>query len=203
VLCRVDPQADISLGTTAPSQLSLMSRNQFASLMLKVSGLIGRRDFAAAIGALESYQISNPTDTACLNLLAQCHRWSGADDKAIEVAEKVLEVDPHYFPALKLLSEILAQGSDHERAAAYMRRGVESYPQEMSPLPYFLMQLARVTMRLAAATKNVGAGVRALGVDQCRKPRVVPMGEGILGVDRRQDGQQDSACTALSDGLRP
>jgi tetratricopeptide (TPR) repeat protein len=125
--------------------------------MLKVSGLIGRRDFAAAIGALESYQISNPTDTACLNLLAQCHRWSGADDKAIEVAEKVLEVDPHYFPALKLLSEILAQGSDHERAAAYMRRGVESYPQEMSPLPYFLMQLARVTMRTLRPRRKMSA----------------------------------------------
>jgi tetratricopeptide (TPR) repeat protein len=125
--------------------------------MLKVSGLIGRKDFAAAIRALESYQVSNPTDTECLDLLAQCHRWSGAGDKAIEVAEKVLEVDPHYFPALKLLSEILAQGSDHERAAAYLRRGVESYPQEMSPLPYFLLQLARVTMRILRPRREMSA----------------------------------------------
>jgi tetratricopeptide (TPR) repeat protein len=130
---------------------------QFASLMLKVSGLIGRKDFAAAIQALESHAVGNPTETECLNLLAQCHRWSGADDKAIEVAEKVLGIDPHDFTALKLLSETLAHRGDHQRAAACVRRGLERYPEEMSPLPYFLVKLARVAMRILRPRRKMSA----------------------------------------------
>ena len=130
---------------------------QFAGLMLRVSQLIGRKDFAAAIHALERHAVSNPTDTECLALLAQCHRWSGSDERAIEVAESVLGINPNDFTSLKLLSETLAHRGAHGRAAAYVRRGLERYPEEMSPLPHFLVKLATVTMRILRPRRKMSA----------------------------------------------
>jgi hypothetical protein len=130
---------------------------QFTGLMLSVSKLIGRKDFPAAILALEDHSARNPGDTACLGLLAQCHRWSGSDDKALEVAERVLRIDPHDFTSLRLVSETLAQRGDHVRAVAYVGLGLENYPEEMAPMPPFLAKLAKVTMRIFGPRRNLSA----------------------------------------------
>lgn len=130
---------------------------QFMGLMMSVSKLIGRKDFPAAILALEGHLARNPEDTACLSLLAQCHRWSGSDDKAIEVAERVLRIDPHDFTSLRLLSETLAHRGDHARAVTYVRLGLENYPEEMAPMPAFLVTLARAVMRIFGPRRETSA----------------------------------------------
>jgi tetratricopeptide (TPR) repeat protein len=78
-------------------------------------------------------------------------------DKAIEVAERVLHVNPHDFTLLKMVSETLAQRGDHERAVAYVRLGLENYPEDIAPMPPFLTKLARVTMRILGPRRKLSA----------------------------------------------
>ena len=103
--------------------------------MFRVARLIGRKEFAAAVQTLEDCAARDPCDVATLELLAQCHRWSGSDERAIEVAGRTLTVDPNSFGSLKLLSEMLAGRGDHDRAIEYVHRGLERYPEEMTPPP--------------------------------------------------------------------
>lgn len=116
--------------------------------MFRVSRSIGRKDFPEAVRTLEEHVAGNPSDTAALGLLAQCHRWSGSDEQAIEVAESVLSADPHNFSSLRLLSEVLAARGEHQRAADYARRGLEEYPEEMVPVVPFIFSLAKVALRI-------------------------------------------------------
>ena len=130
---------------------------QFAGVMFRVSRSIGRKDFPEAIQALEDCVSRDPLDTATLGLLAECHRWSGSDDKALEVAERVLGIDPHDFSSLKLLSEILAHRGEHQLAVAYVRRGLEQYPEEMDPVSPYLVTLAKVVMRILRPRRSIPA----------------------------------------------
>jgi tetratricopeptide (TPR) repeat protein len=123
----------------------------FASAMFRVSRAIGRKDFPDAVRTLEEHIARNPTDTAARRLLAQCHRWSGSDEQAIEVAESVLCADPHDFGSLRLLSEVLATRGEHQRAANYARRGLEEYPKEMAPVAPILFNIAKAALRIFRA----------------------------------------------------
>lgn len=116
--------------------------------IFQVAKLIGRKNYSAAIQTLEDCIARDPRDVASLELLAHCYRWSGSDEKAIRAATKALAVDPNDFGSLRLLSEILANRGEHGRAIEYVRRGIEQYPEEMSPVAPFLVALAKVVMRI-------------------------------------------------------
>lgn len=126
-------------------------------LMFRVAKFIGRKDFPAAIRALEECAARDPGDVGTLDLLAQCHRWAGANDKAIEVAEKALTLDPTDFSSLRLLSVILADRGEHNRAVEYVRRGVQHYPKEMAPLAPFVVTLGKIVMRVLRPRHRMAA----------------------------------------------
>ena len=122
---------------------------------LRIARLIGRKDYSGAISQLEATLQGQPTDVSALELIANCHRWSGADDKAIDTAARILEIDVTKFSALKMLSEIHAERGNPELAVSFVRRALESYPAPLEPVSPKLVTLARWIFRIVAPLKRV------------------------------------------------
>jgi tetratricopeptide (TPR) repeat protein len=102
--------------------------------MFHVARCIGRKDFPEAIRTLQSSLVNNSSDTSALELLAHCHRWAGDEEKAAELAAQILRYDANDFAGLKLLGEIHAKRDEPEKAAAFLRRALENYPQAIKPI---------------------------------------------------------------------
>ena len=130
---------------------------EFPKVMMRVSVAMGRREYSAAIKVLHDHVTRHPRDTSSLGLLAECYRLAGSDNSAIEVAERTLAIDPVDFGALRLLSTIHAARGEHDRAAGYVRRGMECYPKDMAPVSPVLVKFAKVLMRILSPKRLMPA----------------------------------------------
>jgi tetratricopeptide (TPR) repeat protein len=97
--------------------------------MFRVAKLIGRKDYPNAIKELEANLHHNPSDPFSRRMLVECYRWSGLEEKAIEAASSILGENPNDFFALKSLGEIYSVRNESDRAAAFVRRALENYPE--------------------------------------------------------------------------
>jgi hypothetical protein len=75
--------------------------------------------------------------------LLLCCRFACLEDKAIEVALKLLEFNRNDFSALSALAEIHASRSAPDLAAAFVRRALENYPKPTEPISPSVVRLAR------------------------------------------------------------
>jgi len=129
----------------------------FVSPMFRVAKLIGRKEFPAAIRMLEEHLIDDPSDLFSLMMLAECYHWSGSDDKAIQTASRILQYDANDFSGLRLLSEIYARREEKDRAAEFVRRALENFPQPIPHPPRMLISVAKFFARILPPLRHMQA----------------------------------------------
>src|SRR6266550_6313708 len=129
----------------------------FVSPMFRVAKSMRRKDFPAAIRMLEEHLIGEPSDVFSLLMLAECYRWSGFDDKAIQTASRILQYDANDFSGLRLLSEIYARREEKDRAAEFVRRALENYPQPTPHTPHMLISVAKFLARVLPPLRHMQA----------------------------------------------
>jgi len=133
-----------------------MNTARFLKTQMKVAPLIGRRDYDKALRILEGELAGTSDDAAYLEMIANCHLWTGNEEKAIETAKKVMVLDPNNFEMPRMLSQIFVNRGDHEQAAVYVRNGVDNFPSEPTPPPpSWMLSVLRLAARFSARWKRI------------------------------------------------
>jgi tetratricopeptide (TPR) repeat protein len=123
----------------------------------RVAKLIGRKDFRAAVALLEEHLATQPSDEYAMQLLLLCHRFSHDDDKAIEVASRLLQGNPNDFAGLSALSEIHASRNEPDLAAGFARRALENYPKPTKPISPSVVRLTKWFARILPSLRHMKA----------------------------------------------
>ena len=137
------------------SGLRRMAIGRFLKVQWQVARRVGRKDFDGAIRVLEEALNGGAMDVHPLELIAHCHYWAKREEMAIACAKRALDIDPKFFGAMKLLSEIYARRTDHDTAAQYVRRALEQYPRPLPPTPKAFLSILRAATFLFPRLRNV------------------------------------------------
>lgn len=108
------------------------SEHAIAAGMAEADQAMTRRDFAAALAALEGLEASRPQDLDYWRRLASLRRMSGQPAKAIAAIDGALAISPLDFVSLLFRAEMLEQGGSPDAGEAY-GRALANRPPE--PLP--------------------------------------------------------------------
>lgn len=104
---------------------------------------VGRGQLDEAIDEIRGTLKGDASDAHSLEMIAQCHHWAGRPDEAISACREALKYDSNSFPMLSLLARLLADRDEHENAAIYARKGLESYPEPLK-VPRFVDALFKI-----------------------------------------------------------
>jgi tetratricopeptide (TPR) repeat protein len=140
--------------------LRRMAIATFFKVQWQVARRVGRKDFDGAIRVLEEALNGGAMDVHHLDLIAHCHYWAKREEMAIASAKRALDIDPKFFGAMKLLSEIYARRTDHDTAAQYVRRALEQYPQPLPATPKGFFGILRAASFLFPRLRSVAVRAR-------------------------------------------
>ncbi len=107
----------------------------------------GRKDYAqAARHYSDALQLSE-ANAFDWSMVAHCHEKAGNSDKALEAAERALELDAEAFWALQTAARISAKRGDYQTAKLYIERGFSCVPDLSGRFVRFLQMFTRMLDR--------------------------------------------------------
>jgi tetratricopeptide (TPR) repeat protein len=89
------------------------------------------------------------------SMVAQCHEHAGNRDKALEAAERALELDAETFMALQTAARIFTERGDYHTAKLHIERSLSCVPDLSGGFVRFL----QVFTRLLGALPWIGARI--------------------------------------------
>jgi len=107
---RVTPQASTSAAPPAPGKPEVTTEAKAKADALKQTGnsQMSKKDYAAAISAYTEAIALDPTNAVYYSNRAAAYSSSGDHQKAVEDAEKAIEVDPKFVKAYSRLGYALS-----------------------------------------------------------------------------------------------
>lgn len=132
-------------------------------LDLRINRLIGRGKFDTAISIAEGALDGTDDDVFRLSLIARLYYEMDRNLKALEYANRVIEIDETDFYANALLAQIYAQREEPELAVGYIQIALNSFPDPLPGVPRYVFKMLDVlefsSRRLARQIKSVRADI--------------------------------------------
>lgn len=101
-----------------------------------------KRDFSTAIELFEKALLESGDSLHILGHIAYCYNKKDVLDRSIQYCERALKIDPKYFFAFEILSEVYAKKCDNSKAYYYIHKAMKNRPT-IPKLPNFINRIIK------------------------------------------------------------
>jgi len=139
------------------------------SLHLEAARCIGRRDYAGAVENYSKIAERYGESAYVLLMMAQCREWAGEHEGTLQMAERVLQLDPNDFHALQIVARIQVSNGQHRVSRDYVIRALENMPEPFSDryiIVYWLVNALRVLPKFRRIDKRELEGLKDMNRDR-------------------------------------
>lgn len=109
-------------------QIETQPESDTSDVLVYARMLLDAHQPASAVPLLERYSKAAPNNTAVLLDLSVAHFENGNPDKAAEVTQRILIIDPENTTAMYNLGALAASQEDNETARRYWNKLIADYP---------------------------------------------------------------------------